>query len=158
AFMPDGRMLLTGCDRSMKEPASAPAAPKKPEVAEKSGGVARLWVLADGRSTWQVFFSNPVTFVGVSPDPAGRLIVAGGFEIRVWERVVDEDKKFRLVPIGTPFQNPEPGQWGVFSPDPDEQGTLLLIRPSGHADIHHLLQRGSTPERVSPQGWVAAAG
>jgi WD40 repeat protein len=94
--------------------------------------------------------------VAVSPDSAGRFIMAGGLECRVWER--DPDGKGRK-PVGSPIHMPEPPLWGgaAFSPDPNEQGTLLLARPSGHIDIFHLLQKRPT-ERLSSQGWVAAVG
>ena len=153
-FTPDGKMLLTGCTRSFKEPVPAGSA-KKAEAAAKSAGVARLWDLGTKKVEWQEPYPDPVTFVGVSPDPDGRFVVAGGFVTRTWERV--PERKGRLTAVGTAIHNPEPGVHGVFSPHPDEAGTLLLARASGHVEVHHA-RRESGVEHLSPQGWVAAAG
>jgi WD40 repeat protein len=158
AFMPGGKLLLTGCGWSVEDPARiAPVGPEKKAELAKSGGIARLWNLESGKVEWQELYPDPVMVVAVSPDSAGRFILAGGVECRVWER--DPDRKDRLVPVGDPIHTPEPARWGgaAFSPDLDDPGTLLLARPSGHIDIYHLLQRRE-PERLSPQGWVAALG
>jgi WD40 repeat protein len=158
AFLPGGKMLLTGCEGSVEGPARAPpAGPEKKAELAKSGGAARLWNLKSGKVEWQELYPEPVTVVAVSPGPAGRFIMAGGLERRVWER--GPDRKSLLVPVGAPIHLPETTRWGgaVFSPDSDDPGTLLLARPSGHIDILHLLQRRQA-ERLSPQGWVAAVG
>jgi len=158
AFLPDGKMLLTGCGRSLEDPARVThVGPEKKAELVKSAGIARLWNLESGKVEWQELYPDPVMVVAVSPDPAGRFILAGGVECRVWER--DPDRKGRLVPVGAPIHIPEPALWNgaAFSPDPEDPGTLLLARPSGHIDIYHLLQKRQA-ERLSPQGWVAAVG
>jgi WD40 repeat protein len=163
AFLPDGKMLLTGCGGSVEDPArTVPVGPEKKAGSAKSAGVARMWNLESGKEKWREFYPDPVNVVAVSPDPAGRFILAGGLECRVWERGPDGNEPGRLV--GAPIHIPEPPLWGgaVFSPDPDDPGTLLLARPSGHIDIYHLdiyhpLQKRQA-ERLSPQGWVAAVG
>jgi WD40 repeat protein len=163
AFMPDGKMLLTGCGVSVADPAGvAPVGPEKKAESAKSGGIARLWNLDTGQFEWQEWYPDPVMVVAVSPDPAGRFIMAGGVECRIWER--NPDRKPPLVAFRAPIRLAEPARWGgaAFSPDPDNPGALLLARPSGHIDIYHLdinhLLPGREPERLSPQGWVAAVG
>src|SRR5262249_17726937 len=79
AFLPGGKMLLTGCGGSVGAPARVtPVRPRKKAELAKSAGIARLWNLESGEVEWQELYPEPVTVVAVSPDPAGRFILAGG--------------------------------------------------------------------------------
>lgn len=158
-FTPDGKLLLTGCSRVpaskslADDVASSVPEALKTDIEQHAAGAARLWELATRKVVHLDFQLDPVTFVAVSPDAAGRFFAFGGSRITVWDRQEDQA-------VGPPLNDPEPGLWGTF--DPSYPGRLLIVRPSGLLDIVPPVRsderREFIGERLSPQGWTAGVG
>ncbi|AMV28432.1 WD domain, G-beta repeat [Gemmata sp. SH-PL17] len=172
AFTPDGGMLLTGCSRRPNHPLmSDVAAVARVGAERRAAGVARFLNLSTRELVWSHTMKNPVTSVGVSPDPGGRYLAVGGFAVAIYDR---HEKKI----LTNSQKDHEPANWTAF--DPEEPGTMFMSRSSGDVELLHFPESSRAPtddaefshgpepshdlsnpvtsERLSPQGLVVGAG